>query len=426
MALVMVPASLIAYPLTKVVYGAFARLRDTPERVAKLWLKAITMLAAVVLPTLFGLIALAPDLIPLAFGDQWTGAVPHHPAADDFHDGPGTSDLQQPGHGRGGKPQIGTFLNATVLVALPPAILIGNSLGGIEGIAVGFNLAVVIAGESPSFFVTTRELSLSRACAPEARRRSRSAPPSRASRPFWSARFSRTRDVEPSCAFCLSLLVLGGAYCLALALFARGTALLSCFGCARRSDRPSGPSADPRLAAFLDAASCRGTARPRSVPSRARQAGGSRACLGARAWPARHGGRRRCSSAWIGGSARPACASARRSAPAAALSGSGSPAPLRNLRRFSYRISGSARDVRSPLGVNQPYEDDDASSCARQDRKRSIDVGHVPVEGDPHHEEEVVDVPVRPPACLRRGREPLCGTAPRRGTRSIRSSGCAR
>lgn len=225
MALVMVPASLIAYPLTKVVYGAFARLRDTPERVASLWLKAITMLAAVVLPTLFGLVALAPDLVPLAFGDQWTGAVAVIQLLTIFMMARALQTCNSPVMDAAGKPQIGTLLNATVLVALPPAILAGNSLGGIEGIAIGFNLACLICGEIPSFLVTTRELSLS---------------PARVLRKLAGIAFCaaaaclaavlarqalESAGISAEARLPLSIVALVGAYCLALVLFARGTAL---------------------------------------------------------------------------------------------------------------------------------------------------------------------------------------------------------
>jgi polysaccharide transporter, PST family len=225
MALVMVPASLIAYPLTKVVYGAFARLRDTPERVAMLWLNAVTMLAAAVLPTLFGLIALAPDLVPLAFGDQWTGSVAVIQLLTIFMMARALQTCNSPVMDAAGKPQIGTLLNATVLVGLPPAILIGNSLGGLEGIAIGFNLAVLICGEIPSFVVTTRELSLSAVgvlkklrgiafCAAVA---------CIAAVLVRQALEDSGMAAEPR--LLLSLFALAGAYCLALALFARGSAL---------------------------------------------------------------------------------------------------------------------------------------------------------------------------------------------------------
>ena len=225
MALVMVPASLIAYPLTKVAYGAFARLRDTPERVARLWLKAVTMLAAVVLPTLFGLIALAPDLVPLAFGHQWTGAIALIQLLTIFMMARALQTCNTAVMDAAGRPGVGTFLNATVLVALPPALLIGNALGGINGIALAFSLAVLFCGEIPSFVITTRELSLS---------------PIGVLRHLWGIAFCAVvacvaavlvRQALERAGFTaeirllLSLLALTGAYGLALALFARGTAL---------------------------------------------------------------------------------------------------------------------------------------------------------------------------------------------------------
>ena len=76
MAVVIVPPALLAAPLARVIYAAFARMRESPERVAEVWLNGFSLLAAVALPALFGLIAVGPDLIPFVFGSQWVPAVP--------------------------------------------------------------------------------------------------------------------------------------------------------------------------------------------------------------------------------------------------------------------------------------------------------------------------------------------------------------
>jgi O-antigen/teichoic acid export membrane protein len=160
MALVIVPMSLLAAPLSRVIYAAFARMRDTPERVAEVWLNGFVLLAAIVLPALFGLIAIAPDLIPLVFGSQWVPAVPvvqilcvfvMSRAVQIF----GTSVMDA-----AGKPHVPMLINACLLVALPPTIWLGSALGGIEGVAIAYSLTTLLVAELPSFLVTTRELSL--------------------------------------------------------------------------------------------------------------------------------------------------------------------------------------------------------------------------------------------------------------------------
>jgi O-antigen/teichoic acid export membrane protein len=159
LAIVTVPLSLAAYPLAQVIYAAFARMRESPERVAKVWLNGFTMLAAVVLPVLFGLIAIAPDLIPLAFGSQWVPAVTVVQILAVYLMSRTLQTWNSAVMDAAGKPHIAMFLNALVLVVTPPTIWLGSKYG-IEGVAVAFSLAALICGEIPSFVITTRELSL--------------------------------------------------------------------------------------------------------------------------------------------------------------------------------------------------------------------------------------------------------------------------
>jgi len=59
-----------------------------------------------------------------------------------------------------GKPHVPMMLNGAVLVALPPCIWIGSSFG-LQGIAVSYVIAMLVAGEIPSLVITRRELSVS-------------------------------------------------------------------------------------------------------------------------------------------------------------------------------------------------------------------------------------------------------------------------
>jgi PST family polysaccharide transporter len=159
MAIVIVPGTLVAYPLARVMYAAFARMRDNKERVAEVWLNGFALLAAVLLPALFGLIAVAPDLIPLVFGSQWTRAVPVIQILCVFVMARTLQTWNTPVMDAAGKPHVAMFINTSVLVALPPAIWLGSAFG-LEGVAIAYSLAAVICGELPSFVLTTRELSL--------------------------------------------------------------------------------------------------------------------------------------------------------------------------------------------------------------------------------------------------------------------------
>jgi PST family polysaccharide transporter len=159
MAVVVVPATLFSYPLARVIYAAFARMRDNPERVAEVWVNGFVTLAAVVLPALFGLIAVAPDVIPVAFGPQWDHAVPVVQILAVFLMVRTLQTWNTPVMDAFGKPHVAMWINAAILAVLTPSIWFGSRYG-IEGVAVAFSLASFICGELPSFILTTRALKL--------------------------------------------------------------------------------------------------------------------------------------------------------------------------------------------------------------------------------------------------------------------------
>jgi O-antigen/teichoic acid export membrane protein len=51
-------------------------MQDEPERVAGVWLRTTRLLAAVVMPMMFGLAVIAPDLVPALLGARWESATP--------------------------------------------------------------------------------------------------------------------------------------------------------------------------------------------------------------------------------------------------------------------------------------------------------------------------------------------------------------
>ena len=73
--LMVTPLMRIATPLTQVFFPAFSRMRD-PVRIGRVWLRATRMLAFVVLPAMFGLMAVAPEFVAVIYGDEWGAAVP--------------------------------------------------------------------------------------------------------------------------------------------------------------------------------------------------------------------------------------------------------------------------------------------------------------------------------------------------------------
>ena len=159
MSLVVLPLSLLALPLARVIYAAFARMRDSKDRIAEVWLSGFTLLAAVVLPALFGLIAVAPDFIPVVFGSQWVAAVPVVQILSVLVMSRTLQTWNNSVMDAANKPHVAMYINAAVLIALAPCIWLGSRFG-IEGAAVGWSVASLVFGEVPSFLLTTRELSL--------------------------------------------------------------------------------------------------------------------------------------------------------------------------------------------------------------------------------------------------------------------------
>lgn len=66
----------IATPIRQVLFPAFARLKDEPERMGAAWLRVNRLLAAITVPISVALVVVAPDFVPVVFGERWEPAVP--------------------------------------------------------------------------------------------------------------------------------------------------------------------------------------------------------------------------------------------------------------------------------------------------------------------------------------------------------------
>jgi O-antigen/teichoic acid export membrane protein len=72
----LIPFSRIAGPIQQVLFPAFSRMQDQPERIAALWIRATRLVGAISIPALCGLVVVAPDFVPVVFGHRWDDAVP--------------------------------------------------------------------------------------------------------------------------------------------------------------------------------------------------------------------------------------------------------------------------------------------------------------------------------------------------------------
>ena len=62
--------------LNRVLFPSFARVQHDPQQLADAYLRCSSLLALVALPTTLYCVALAPEIVGVALGDQWDAAVP--------------------------------------------------------------------------------------------------------------------------------------------------------------------------------------------------------------------------------------------------------------------------------------------------------------------------------------------------------------
>jgi O-antigen/teichoic acid export membrane protein len=70
------PLARLASPIQAVMVPAFARLQDDPVRLGQAWLRGSRLTAAVSIPGFVGMLAVAPDFVPVVLGKRWQEAVP--------------------------------------------------------------------------------------------------------------------------------------------------------------------------------------------------------------------------------------------------------------------------------------------------------------------------------------------------------------
>jgi len=73
---ILVPFNRIAVPIAQVLFPAMSQLQDEPALVAEYWRRSIRLVAALAMPTIVGLILVAPDFVAVALGPKWLEAVP--------------------------------------------------------------------------------------------------------------------------------------------------------------------------------------------------------------------------------------------------------------------------------------------------------------------------------------------------------------
>jgi O-antigen/teichoic acid export membrane protein len=72
---ILVPFSRIAAPIQDVLFPAFSRIQDEPERIAGGWLRVTRAVAAVTVPMLVGVAIVADDFVDVLLGPKWHAAA---------------------------------------------------------------------------------------------------------------------------------------------------------------------------------------------------------------------------------------------------------------------------------------------------------------------------------------------------------------
>lgn len=72
----LIPFSRLAEPIQEVLFPVFARLQDDARRVADAWIRVNRVIAAISMPALLGLVAVAPDFVAVVLGERWEAAGP--------------------------------------------------------------------------------------------------------------------------------------------------------------------------------------------------------------------------------------------------------------------------------------------------------------------------------------------------------------
>jgi O-antigen/teichoic acid export membrane protein len=73
---ILVPFSRIAAPLQQVFFPAFSRMSHDRERVADVWIRVTRLVGSISIPSLVGLVIVAPDFVHVVLGPRWSHATP--------------------------------------------------------------------------------------------------------------------------------------------------------------------------------------------------------------------------------------------------------------------------------------------------------------------------------------------------------------
>jgi O-antigen/teichoic acid export membrane protein len=73
---ILAPLSRLTQPIAELFFPAFSRIQDDAERIGALWLRVNRLVAALAVPAMLGIMAVAPELVVVVLGEKWDAATP--------------------------------------------------------------------------------------------------------------------------------------------------------------------------------------------------------------------------------------------------------------------------------------------------------------------------------------------------------------
>ncbi len=142
--LVFLPYSKINPVFTRVAFPIFSRARDDLESLKSGFMTMRNLLASINFPLLFGMIAVAPEFVPVVLGEEWLPSIiPMQILAL-------VGVMRSLGSPTGplllavGRPDLGFYFNCFAPALLIPAAILGAWANGAVGVSIGILLATLM------------------------------------------------------------------------------------------------------------------------------------------------------------------------------------------------------------------------------------------------------------------------------------------
>lgn len=74
--LMILPLDRLIIPIQDTLFPAYSRWQNDPERLARVWLRVLRLVSALIIPAMIGLAVVAPDFVTVVLGQRWHAAIP--------------------------------------------------------------------------------------------------------------------------------------------------------------------------------------------------------------------------------------------------------------------------------------------------------------------------------------------------------------